>query len=92
MRSPVGLEPVNPAELNLTPDSWTAWQQVSSSNVGAVRYFASKKLLQVVFTDGAKYEYSGVDWNTWQNFLFSPSKGKFVHYVLKGFEFPYRRV
>ncbi len=69
---------------------WTS-NAVSSSNVASVGYNAGSSTLEVIFHSGAVYHYFGVDEDIYDSFLAASSKGKFVHYVLKG-AYAYERV
>ncbi len=64
-------------------DDWTS-SAVSSSNVAAVGYNAGTMTLEVVFLNGSVYHYFDVDEDTYQSFLSASSKGKYLHYVIKG--------
>ena len=54
-------------------------QPVDSSNLRSVGYDAATKTLEVEFRSGAVYQYSGVDEETFNRFMASPSKGKFLY-------------
>ncbi len=79
-------------EWNSSTDTseWTT-NVVSSSNVSTVGYNAGTNTLEVIFHSGAVYHYFGVDEDVYESFLAAASKGKFVHYVLKG-AYAYERV
>ncbi len=61
---------------------------VISSNVNSIGY--ENGIIEVAFNNGSIYQYYGVNENLFNQFLNAPSKGRFVHYVLKGFN--YRKV
>lgn len=67
------------------------WTPVLSSNVAEVGYNAGTNTLGVRFLNGSEYEYYGVDEDVYTSFLSAGSKGKFVHYNLKG-AYAYERV
>lgn len=69
---------------------WTS-NVVSSSNVSTVGYNEGTRTLEVIFHSGAVYHYFDVDEDIYTSFLAASSKGKFVHYVLKG-AYRYERV
>ncbi len=56
---------------------------VSSTNVNSIGY--ANGIIEVEFNDGSVYQYYGVNESVFRNFLNAPSKGKFVHYTLKGY-------
>ena len=59
------------------------WIPVSSSNVAEVMYESLTAHLHVRFHQGGGY-YMGVPEYVFEEFVSAPSKGKFVHQVLKG--------
>lgn len=61
---------------------------VSSSNVASIGY--AEGVIEVEFNDGSIYQYLGVNEDIYRNFINSSSKGRFVHYYLKGYS--YRRI
>lgn len=56
---------------------------VSSSNIAAIGYDADSQTLEVEFTSGAVYSYSGVPSNEYEGFMGSDSKGKYLHANIK---------
>lgn len=62
---------------------------VRSSNVHSIGY--ENGTLFVRFLSGAFYEYYAVPEDVYEAFINAPSKGKFVHYCLKG-RYLYKRV
>lgn len=56
---------------------------VASSNVSSIGY--ENGVIEVAFHNGSIYQYYGTNENLFNQFLNAPSKGRFVHYVLKGF-------
>jgi len=65
-------------------------RHVVSSNVASIGY--ENGILEVEFNDGSVYHYFGATEGLFYEFLNAPSKGQFVHYVLKKHNYPYRRV
>ncbi len=70
-----------PAE-GLSPNQRTAltgeWVQMSSSNVDKIRYLVENKTLEVIFLDGAGYQYYDVPIDVFLDFLTTDSPGRFV--------------
>lgn len=64
---------------------------VTSSNVAESGYDYEELVLYVRFMNGALYYYSDVPPEVWDSFLYSESKGRFVHTDLKGI-YPYGRM
>jgi len=56
---------------------------VSSSNISAIGYDADNQILEVEFTTGAVYSYSGVSSDEYEGFMSSDSKGKYFHANIK---------
>jgi len=56
---------------------------VSSSNISAIGYDADNQILEVEFTNGAVYSYSGVSSDEYEGFMSSDSKGKYFHANIK---------
>ncbi len=63
--------------------------EVESSNVYKVGY--NEKMLYVQFRNGYEYEYQNVEYEVFEKFLNSNSKGSFVHRHLKD-KYPYKRI
>jgi hypothetical protein len=57
---------------------------VSSSNIQAIGYNPTERLLQVDFHSGRSYQYYGVLPQTFQDFLNTSSKGRFFNAQIKG--------
>ncbi len=55
---------------------------VASSNVASIGYEAG--VIEVHFHNGYAYRYPNCTEDLFNKFLLAPSKGKFVHNVLKG--------
>lgn len=56
---------------------------VSSSNISAIGYDADSQVLEIEFTNGAVYSYSGVPPNEYEGFINADSKGKYLHANIK---------
>ena len=56
---------------------------VDSSNIDSVRYDPEQQTLEVRFSKGGEYLYTGVDRDIYRTFLESPSKGSYLHKVIK---------
>ena len=61
---------------------------VSSSNISAIGYDSDSEILEVEFTNGAVYSYSGVQLGEYDGFMNADSKGKYLHANIKG-RYPY---
>lgn len=57
---------------------------VDSSMANSLGYDCDAKILQVEFNNGALYQYSGVEENTWKDLHNSDSIGRFFHEQIKG--------
>jgi hypothetical protein len=57
---------------------------VSSSNVASIGFSKANNSIYVRFNNGSLYVYPGQNEQTFNNFLDSPSKGKFVWANLRG--------
>lgn len=66
-------------EKSLLSDSQEvlAHQPVQSSNISAIGYLASAKMMEIVFKGGGKYRYHNVPPEVFNLFEASESKGKF---------------
>lgn len=62
-----------------------------SSNIYKIGYEPSTSTLEVEFQDRSVYQYFDVPEQIWQGFKAADSKGKFLHYNVKG-NFRYSRV
>ena len=56
---------------------------VNSSNLKQVGYDKKGKVLRVIFTSGACYDYYSVDEQMFRHLIQSPSVGKFFHRYIK---------
>lgn len=56
---------------------------VSSSNISAIGYDVDSGTLEVEFTNGAVYSYSGVPPGEYEGFMSADSKGKYLHANIK---------
>lgn len=61
---------------------------VSSSNISAIGYDSDSEMLEIEFTNGAVYSYSGVPLGEYDGFMNADSKGKYLHANIKG-RYPY---
>jgi hypothetical protein len=67
-------------------ESWSPWIPISSSRCKAVRFDYSESRLLMSWTNGKiAWAYSGVDSLTFDDFVKSESKGKFVNSVLNSY-------
>ena len=64
---------------------------VSSSNISAIGYDSDGEVLEVEFTNGAVYAFSGVPLGEYEGFMNADSKGKYLHANIKG-RYPYVRL
>jgi len=64
---------------------------VESTNVDQIGYDDDDMSLYIRFINGALYVYEGVPPDVWEQLLYTPSKGKFIHTDLKNI-YPYARV
>ena len=55
-----------------------------SSNIAAIGYEPTQKILHVHFTNGSKYAYHKVQPQLFEQLMKSPSKGSFIHHQIKG--------
>lgn len=62
---------------------------VTSSNVARIGYQNGQ--LQVDFNSGSSYIYDNVPQEMFTKFQNAPSKGKFLHWEIKG-NYPYRKL
>jgi hypothetical protein len=56
---------------------------VSSSNISAIGYDADNQALEVEFSNGAVYSYSGVPSGEHEGFMNADSKGRYLHANIK---------
>ena len=59
---------------------------MSSSNLAFCKYDHIYSLLLVMFHNGSCYEYYGVDSNTYNELIASPSAGSYFNKVIKSFK------
>lgn len=64
---------------------------VDSSNVAEIGYDDEEMVLYVRFNKGALYFYEGVPPDVWDEFVYTESKGRFIHTHLKD-RYPYGRI
>ena len=64
---------------------------VDSSNIKSLGYDNESKALEVEFTNGAVYRYSGVGKRTFEELMETKSKGAFFHENIRG-KYSYERV
>lgn len=64
---------------------------VSSSNISAIGYDLDSEMLEVEFTNGVVYSYSGVPLGEYEGFMNADSKGKYLHANIKG-RYPYTKL
>jgi len=64
---------------------------VSSSNLAAVGYDKSSKVLEIEFRTGSVYQYRSVHPNTARGLFTASSKGKYVWKNVRG-KYPYSKV
>ncbi len=56
---------------------------VSSSNISAIGYDSDNQVLEVEFTNGSVYSYSGVPPGEHEGFMNTDSKGQYFHANIK---------
>jgi KTSC domain len=61
---------------------------VTSSNIRAVDYDSDSETLELEFTDGSVYQYTGVPQGEHEALMSADSKGKYFHGNIKG-RYPY---
>jgi len=83
---PQGCEVIRPPSrissqfcISVEEDGVEGYTEVESSNIAAVKYDASEKLLYVVFTSGAHYAYEGVPGGVYEGLLDAESVGRYFH-------------
>lgn len=62
-------------------ENYTAF---TSSNISRIGYDEESMILEVEFLNGRVYQYLDIPVPIWQQFKQSDSKGKFLHYTIKG--------
>lgn len=65
---------------------------VDSSNVDQIGYEEQECEVHVIFKSGRHYIYSDVNFDTWEQFRNSDSKGRFVNQEFKAKGYPCREV
>lgn len=63
---------------------------VRSSNIGEIGYDEADNALEILFTDGHVYLYTGVPKDVFLQFVSAPSKGKFFRENIRE-SFPYTK-
>jgi KTSC domain len=56
---------------------------VNSSNIAAIGYDEDTQILEIEFTDGSVYQYSGVPPSEHDGIMIADSKGKYLHANIK---------
>jgi hypothetical protein len=83
-----GLQELNEivAEANALPyqEEAIAMLPVNSSMATAVGYDSEEQVLQVEFYNGAVYQYSGIEAETWEDLQAADSIGEFFNQEIKG--------
>lgn len=64
---------------------------VASTNIANAGYNEEKKVMRVTFLNNSQYDYFGVPKKIFVAFMKAPSKGSYLHTVIKG-RFPFSRV
>lgn len=59
---------------------------VSSTRITEMGYDPKQAIVYVRFTDGKGWCYRNVPKNVWEDFVSSPSKGRFIHQVLDHYD------
>ena len=62
-----------------------------STNVKQIRYSEDRKIMQVIFTSGATYQYFGVPEQVWDAAVLADSIGGFINANIKG-KYKYSKV
>ena len=65
---------------------------VDSSNVASVGYDIASSTLEIEFTNGAIYQYSGVPEYEYTGLMSASSKGSYLNQHIKTAGYPYTRV
>lgn len=60
--------------------------EVGSTNIVSAGWCSTRNCMDVEFKGGAVYRYHNVSAKVWEDFQAAPSKGQFVHSVLKKYE------
>ena len=64
---------------------------VTSSNLRAVGYNPTSRVLEIEFNDGSVYRYSGVPESVYRDLMSAGSHGRYFAAFIKGC-YPYRRI
>jgi len=64
---------------------------VTSSNIESVGYDAENEMVYVQFLNGSTYTYKGVPQHEFENLLYAPSLGSYMHRNYKNV-YPYEKV
>ncbi|MCL2659166.1 MAG: KTSC domain-containing protein [Acidobacteriaceae bacterium] len=64
---------------------------VSSSNISSVGYDADSQTLEIEFSHGGVYQYSGVPQGVYEGMMSADSKGKYFHASINKI-YPYSRL
>lgn len=67
-------------------------EYVDSKNVDQIGYDTESGECHVIFKNGGHYVYSGVSEDTWEQFRWAASKGRFVNTEFKAKAYPYRQL
>jgi len=62
-------------------------QTPDSSQIKSIGYDSESKVFEVIYKNGAKYHYSNVSPELWEEAKTAPSIGKFVHANIKSHEY-----
>lgn len=65
---------------------------VKSSDLASVGYDASSRILEIEFSSGSLYEYSGVPSGVYQGLVAAESKGVYFNEIVKKGGYPYTRI
>jgi len=66
-------------------------QPVASSNIASCGYDEETQTLEIEFTNGTVYQYYNVGKDCYDQFILSPSKGRFLNTYIRN-AYPYSRV
>ncbi|GJG89852.1 hypothetical protein tb265_50330 [Gemmatimonadetes bacterium T265] len=78
-----------PRYLEISPVDRTP---VTSSNLAAIGYDASSRTLEVEFTNGSVYQYSGVPQHVYDGLMAAKSHGTYLNQYVKKGPYPYTQV
>ena len=74
------------------PEKHIRLTRVKSSNVHSIGYDESEGVLEVQFRSGGVYHYYDVPLSVFVGLREAPSKGRYLHKVIKGKGFRYRKI